>query len=98
MKWKWHGEGNIPVLPRETACVALEALPITICDRCFDEGKTFEVEEDYHLCEKCLRELEDFEQLERELDPENSCIRCFKYSSILDNGKCPRCFEMDGYT
>jgi hypothetical protein len=32
-----------------------------------------------------------------ESDPDYHCVKCFKYSELLENGKCPMCFEVDGY-
>jgi hypothetical protein len=41
---------------------------------------------------------EDWEELiyEGNLDPESHCSKCFKYSELLESGKCPMCFELDG--
>ena len=68
------------------------------CDECFKDGEVFEVDNDMYLCRECLREYEEMEEEERRSNPENYCRKCFKYSEVLENGKCPPCFEMDGYT
>jgi ssDNA-binding Zn-finger/Zn-ribbon topoisomerase 1 len=66
------------------------------CERCGKEKQLYFSEEYWqYLCSDCEYILTRQQMYS---DMENYCQKCGHFAEILEKGKCPKCFELDGYT